>query len=258
MTDSMNFLPIEDIKDNLVFLKDGSVSLVLTTSAVNFGLLFETEQISIIESFAGLLNSLSFPIQITILSKRLNVSSYLATLDKAINTQTNPPLKAMTLRFRQFVESIIKENNVLDKEFYVCVSATSFELGILPKKIQDRSLAAATILSPRRDHLIKQLERLGIKASQLSSVELIKLFYEIYNPAENSNEPAELQASPQIPPPKTIPPKSQDMGKLGNLIVPISTPTPAPLPASPVKTLPPKQSYPLAPPFIVEELNDNI
>ncbi len=231
MTPSQNFLPIEDIKDDLVFLKNGSVNMVLSTSAVNFALLFETEQISIIESFAGLLNSLSFPIQISIISRRLDVSSYLTTLDRARSRQTNPQLKAYTERFRSFVESIIKENNVLDKQFYVSLSAGSVD-------------RAATILAPRRDHVIKQLARLGIKARQLQTIELVKLFYSIYNP-EPDNQ-IKLEASPvKAPPPPKI-----------SRIVPVPPP-PTPIPQTQTTT-PNTQptTTQLANPFVVEELPD--
>jgi hypothetical protein len=189
MASTQQFIPIEDIRDDLVFLKNGGVSLVISTSAVNFGLLFETEQISIIEAFAGLLNSLSFPIQIVISSKRLDVASYLTVLDEAMKKQVSPLLREMTMKYRGFVESIIKENNVLDKQFYVCINAPAIELGVLPKNAEDRTKKAMTLLMPRRDHLIRQLGRLGLKARQLNTVELVKLFYEIYNPPNGEISP---------------------------------------------------------------------
>lgn len=246
MSSSQQLIPIEDIKDELVFLKDGGVSAILTTSAVNFSLLFETEQTSIIEAFAGLLNSLSFPIQIVIYSKRLDVSAYLHTLDQAINNQNSPLLQQMTANYRQFVASIIRENEVLDKQFYVCLNVTASEIGLLPKSFQNKSKKALTLLAPRLDHLIKQLARLGLRSKQLNNDELIKLFYNIYNSdgmesikANNhpvtSPSPA-ATASPPLPAPKLQPP----------------TP-PSPPPPSPAVSV-----NHLTPPFIVEELNDDL
>lgn len=185
MSTSQQFVPIQEINNDLVFLKNGSVCMVLTTSAVNFSLLFDTEQISIIDSFAGLLNSLSFPIQIVIRSRRLDVSSYLGVIDSATQKQTNPLLKKMTMEYRQFVESIIKDNNVLDKQFYVCVYLTSAEMGLMGNNMKNKINKAATFLTPRRDHLIRQLGRVGLKTRQLNNSELIKLFYDIYNPQVN-------------------------------------------------------------------------
>lgn len=235
MSSSQQFVPIKNIQDNLIFLENGGASMVIYTSAVNFGLLFETEQISIIESFAGFLNSLSFPIQIVILSHRLDVSSYLKTLDQAMNTQTNPKLKELTAHYHQFIESIIKENDVLDKKFYISINASPSELGLLSKSITDTSKKAITLLSPRRDHVIRQLGRLGLRARQLNTMELVKLFYVVYNGLEDTIKPI----SPvQIPP--ILPPVVQS--------APLPPPIPIPIP---------QPSTPLSGPFIVEELNDD-
>lgn len=282
MTNSQQFVPIQEIRDDLVFLKDGSASVIITTSAVNFGLLFETEQISIIESFAGLLNSLSFPIQIIVRSKKLDVSSYLDTLAKAATAQTNSLLRNMTVRYRSFVESIIKENNVLDKQFYVCLNVSSLEMGFMPKNKADSSKKAITVLMPRRDHIIRQLSRLGLKARQLKTVELIELFYDIYNPealevafgAEATKNvqpqatppqpavrpiPAPLQpkATPTTPQLRPVPPAYQPTA-----VLPPPRPISSPSPATPIKPAANQPFYPpsvahLTPPFVVEELADD-
>ncbi len=173
---------IEDIKDDLIFLKDGGASLILNTTAVNFGLLFETEQMAIIDAFAQLLNSLSFPIQIVIRSKKMDISSYLSTLERALKSQTNQLLAQLTLDYRNFVEGLIKENDVLDKQFYVCLYVSAIEMGILPKQQTDRSRKAKAMLETRRDLILRQLNRIGLKARQLATAELINLFYDIYNP----------------------------------------------------------------------------
>ncbi|MCL4366750.1 hypothetical protein M1563_01125 [Patescibacteria group bacterium] len=185
---TQDHIPIEDIVNNLVFLKDGSVALVITTSAVNFGLLFETEQIAIIDAFAGFLNSLSFPIQVTIISRRLDVSSYLDTIDRARARQKNQALLAMTDHYRQFVESLIKEKNVLEKKFYVTLNVSGPELGFFKRSTLDRSRKAITVLNPRKDHVLRQLSRIGLKARQLSTEELVKLYYDIYNPEYSESE----------------------------------------------------------------------
>lgn len=195
MTTSQQFIPIQDVKSDLVFQKDGSVSIILSVSAVNFALLFETEQVSIIDSFAGLINSLSFPIQIVIYSKIMDVTSYLHTIDNAIAKQVNPLLKKMTLSYRDFVEKSIKDNNVLDKKFYICIKITPLELGLLPTKLEEKTRKVTTLLEPRRDHLIRQLDRLGLKAKQLTTEEIVKLFYEIYNPPITTSTALPVQSN---------------------------------------------------------------
>lgn len=273
MTSSQFFIPIQDIREDLVFLKDGSVSIVIITSAVNFALLFETEQMSIIDAFAGLLNSLSFPIQIVIRSKRLDVSSYLHTLDNAAKKQNNKLLQSMTYYYRQFVSSIIKENNVLDKQFYVCLNVSAIELGVIPRSAPDKTKKALTILLPRHDHLIRQLTRLGLKARQLKSEELVQLFYDIYNPSssEISFEPEAFgnfkTEQPQVTPPaQNLPPKPPApappiISPAATVMQPKTTPLSRapfqPAKPSPLLNPPPPSFANLAPPFVVEELADD-
>ncbi len=188
-------LDIEDIRNDLVILKDGSCCLILTTNAINFGLLSEPEQDAIIYAYAAFLNSLSFPIQIMIRSVRKDISSYLEQLRKAEAIQTKELLKEQIKKYRIFVEKIVKENQVLDKKFYVIIPFSSIELGVTagikqsfkkPQKLPfpiDYILEKAKInLYPKKDHLISQFSRLGLKARQLTNQELLALFYNIYNP----------------------------------------------------------------------------
>lgn len=180
MSTTQQHLSISDIKDNIVLLKDGSGALILQVSAVNFGLLSQREQIAIISAFAQMLNSLSFSIQILIFSERLNINSYLNLLDKAQRLQSNPLLSKMIVNYRLFIQSTIKENEVLDKKFYVVISLYKLELGLTPSRaaLQEK---IKTILLPRKDQIIRQLSRVGLKAIQLNTKELIELFYDIYN-----------------------------------------------------------------------------
>ena len=118
-------LDIYDVRDNLLVLKDGSVAAIVQTSAVNFGLLSEPEQEAIIYTYAGLLNSLNFPVQIVLRSRRKDISSYLALLTKAEAEQQNELLKNQIIKYREFVTKTVKENNVLDKKFYIIVPFSS-------------------------------------------------------------------------------------------------------------------------------------
>lgn len=188
-------LDIYTIKNHLVFLKDGSCSLVLRTTAINFNLLSEEEQDATIYAYAGLLNSLSFSIQILIRSQRKNISDYISLLDNRIQITPSQKVKENLLSYRQFVKSLVKENRVLEKKFYVIVSFSAIELGLTkstfnpfakePQKppfdldyIEEK---ASMALYPRRDHIIRQFARIGLKASQLTTSELVTLFYTIYN-----------------------------------------------------------------------------
>ena len=189
-------LDVDDVRDDLILLKDGSASMVLQSSSVNFGLLSEEEQDATIYAYAALLNSLTFPIQILIRSQKKDVSGYLQILQNAAAKQTNPLLKNRIKSYTNFVEKTVKEGNVLDKKFYIVIPFSYLELGVtsaVKKSLKGKQPAyqfskdfvvkkALTNLKPKRDHLFRQFARLGLKIRQLKTRELIQLLFSIYNP----------------------------------------------------------------------------
>ncbi len=197
---TQEFLEIEDILEDLVFLRDGSATLVLEVSAVNFGLLSEEEQDSLIYAYASLLNSLSFPLQVIILSKRMDISSYIELVTQTELNHTVPVMKERLRKYKEFILSIVKENKVLEKKFYICISFSALELGVKGAFGQKSKLSfsksyilsrAKTSLFPKRDHLLRQLGRVGLKGRQLPTQELVELFYNIYNPTNTGEKLAE-------------------------------------------------------------------
>ena len=122
---TQEFLEIEDIKDEILILKDGSAALILETTAVNFGLLSEEEQDSLIYAYASFLNSLSFPLQIVILSKRMDISSYIELISQKQQKENNKIIKERLKRYKEFILSIVKENKVLEKKFGVSAAAVA-------------------------------------------------------------------------------------------------------------------------------------
>ncbi len=184
-------LEIADIADDLVIMKDGSVALVIAVSAVNFGLLSEKEQEAIIFAYAGMINSLNFSIQIVVRSQQKDISHYLTLLEQEENKQTNPLLKSQIGSYRKFIAQTVKENNVLDKKFYVIIPFSSLELGVGTKKPPQATILerAKVALMPKRDHLMRQMGRLGLRAKQLTTAELIEVYYEIYNAGKVQKEP---------------------------------------------------------------------
>jgi hypothetical protein len=189
-------LDLEDIKDDIIILKDGSCCLILQTNAVNFDLLSEPEQDATIYAYAGLLNSLSFQIQIFIHSRQKDISSYLKLLKQQRIKQKSKKIKKQIIKYQKFIEKTVKENRVLDKKFYVVIPFSTYDLGVssgikksfgskpnhlpMPKSIILQK--AKTNLIPKRDHIMNQFHRLGLKIKQLKTKELIGLLYDIYNP----------------------------------------------------------------------------
>ena len=192
---TQEFLEIEDIVEDIVILSSGSAVLIIETSAVNFGLLSEDEQDALIYAYASFLNSLSFPLQIVILSKRMDISSYIEFLVAEEGKSPNMVMKDRIKTYREFILSTIKENKVLEKKFYLVIPFSVLEMGIkdttrsLTRKKKRLPFAkdyivsrAKTSLFPKRDHILRQLSRIGLKGRQLTTQELVELFYNLYNP----------------------------------------------------------------------------
>ena len=199
---TQEFLDIEDIVDNVIILRDGSAAIIIETPAVNFGLLAEEEQDALIYAYGALLNSLSFPLQITIMSKHVDISSYIELITHEEAKQPNPIIKDRLQRYREFILSIVKDNRVLEKKFYLIIPFSSLELGIkgafgggkkkkLPFPKDYILLRAKTSLLPKRDHILRQLGRIGLKGKLLGTQELIEFFYNIYNPTTTGERLAE-------------------------------------------------------------------
>lgn len=188
------FTEIEAIDHDLIMFADGSCCAVISATAVNFGLLSEKEQDLIIHSYAGLLNSLSFPIQILIKTQHKDVTSYLKLLEDQERKQKNPKLAKNMHDYRLFVAATVKEKDVLDKKFYLIIPFSRLELGTsttvlfstkkggLPYAKAYVFERALTVLSPKRDHMIRLLTRVGLQAKQLTSGQLVRLFFSSYNP----------------------------------------------------------------------------
>src|SRR4030067_1344218 len=110
---TQRFIEIVYIDHDIAMFADGACAMVVATTAVNFGLSPEKEQEAIIYAYAGLLNSLSFPIQILIRTQHKDISSYLKLLEDQEIKQQSPKLKKSIHDYRLFVAATVKDNDVL-------------------------------------------------------------------------------------------------------------------------------------------------
>ena len=195
-------LDIHEIKNNLVVLKSGTVCGVMQTTAVNFDLLSEIEQDATIAAFSMLLNSITFPVQVVLRSKQLDISKYVEKIHKVEQRLDDPLLKMQAESYRKFVQDTIKNNEVLDKKFYVVIpfggtadkepGSGPFDFfvklfGVHKKRVTvnvDEVLKEAEVkLYPKIDHIIKEFNRIGVRARQMTTQELVELYFDIYNPS---------------------------------------------------------------------------
>jgi type IV secretory pathway VirB4 component len=196
---TQQFIEIEEIQDDVVLLKDYSAVLVIEISAVNFWLLSSEEQMSIIYAYGSLLNSLSFPLQILILSKKMNISNYLDYLDQRIAKTSDEILKTRLKSYKEFIKNIVKKNTVLEKRFFFVIPFSPLELGI--SGVNTSSLKkdyvlsrAKTSLYPKRDHLLRLLAKIGLSGKVLQKQEITELFYNLYNPSPTGRPLAPVES----------------------------------------------------------------
>ena len=177
---TQKFTEIENIDEDIVILSGKNACLIIEVNATNFALLSKEEQDSKIFSYASLLNSLSFPVQIFIRSKKLDISSYLKLLETQGAQTQNQLLSAQINLYRDFVKELVKVNTVLDKKFYIVIPYSYLEKGVITSA--DSFLnQAKTSLASKAASVLSQIARLNLRAKTLGKEELIKLFYEIYN-----------------------------------------------------------------------------
>lgn len=194
------YLPIAEIRDNVAILKNGGLRAVLRTSSINIHLKSEEEQNAIIYSYQNFLNTLEFPLQINVRSKKLDLDNYLDTLKEVAAKQANTLLREQTLDYIDYVERLIEYADIMQKEFFVIVpydpprakKATIFQKFIehmTPKdslaKLRQREREFETLrkgLMQRVNIVTSGLENCGLKVEQLKTDELVTLFYECFNP----------------------------------------------------------------------------
>ena len=190
---TQDFTEIVDIIEDVVLFKGKNACSVLEVSSVNFFLLSADEQNARIYGYMSLINSLSFAIQILIVSKRVDMGNYLKVLDKKIEDLQNPHMKEHLTMYRQFIDELVKNEGLLDKKIYIVVPYSYLEgsLGTNPTQPAQKPqqpVKAGTFADQAKNALVSkrsviqaQVERMGLAARPLQHEELIKLFYEILN-----------------------------------------------------------------------------
>ncbi|MBD3328602.1 hypothetical protein GF340_04840 [Candidatus Peregrinibacteria bacterium] len=205
-TSTQTFLKISEIRDDTLVLKNGGLRGLLKVTSINFNLKSEDEQNAIIYSYQGFLNTLDFPVQIVVRSKKLDIDDYLDDLRKKGESQENKLLQAQTFEYIEYINKLVEYADIMEKEFYVIVPMDPFraqKLNIFQqffasmnakdsysdvKRRHDEFNELRKKLSQRVNTVKVGLENCGLKADELDTKDLIALFYEIYNPVSSRYE----------------------------------------------------------------------
>ena len=195
---TQDFIEIDEIKDDIVLMRDRSASLIIEVGTVNYWLLAQEEQDSIITAYGKLLNSLSFPVQILIISKKTDISTYLNLIDDKIKNQPADFMKKRLESYKNFIKTTVKKSEVLEKSFYFAIPFSPYEMGAvksIQKLTNDYIIERAKLsLYPKKDNLLRLLNKIGLKASVLQKQKIVELFYSLYNSNNNQNNLAQIEA----------------------------------------------------------------
>lgn len=204
---SQDFVPIKEVRDGIIILKDGGLRAVLVASSINLSLKSYDEQKAIIAQFQAFLNSLDFSTQIVVQSRRLDIRPYLLTLEERMQAQVEPLVKIQTQEYMDFIKTFTDEVNIMTKTFFVVVPYTSTILNTskkdvleklgFSKKNKDSSKNETsssisdfeekrTQLDQRVGVIMSGLSRFGVRSTQLGTEEVIELFYKTFNPGDIS------------------------------------------------------------------------
>lgn len=193
------YLDIEEIREGVVILRDGSMRAVILVSSINFDLKSEEERNSIITSFQNFLNSLAFPVQIMVNSKKIDLSGYINKLSEIQKHQKNDLLKVQTLGYMDFIQGLLEQVNIMDKNFFVVVpfypnviqkSGLLDKVPLMKKPPKENSSFEndKIQLMDRVDVVVGSLKSVGLNCASLDTQNLIELYYSLYNPVSSKTQ----------------------------------------------------------------------
>jgi len=199
---TQEFVPIEEIRDGVIIMKDGGMRGIILASSVNFSLKGEDEKTAILLQFQDFLNSLDFSIQIFIESRKLDIRPYLALLENQKKNQVNSLMKIQIQEYVEFIKNFTDNTNIMTKSFFVVVPYTPAFFGkgsgslignpFSAKKTPEAETKSEvetfeenrTQLEQRLSVVEQGLIRCGIRVARLGTEEIIEVFYKIFNPGD--------------------------------------------------------------------------
>lgn len=178
---------IKEVRDGILILPGNRFRLILSTSSLNFELQSEAEQDVIVDTFQSFLNSMTRPLQILVKIRELDIDRYLEDLKASRATESSEIYRRQLESYSSFIRTLVAGNKILTRRFYLVIPYDG-------KSANDFSLAKQQLLL-EQEVVIKGLEKLGMTAHRLNSLEILELFYNFYRPEQAKIQPlAEILA----------------------------------------------------------------
>ncbi len=196
---TQDFVPIKEVRDGIVILKDGGMRSIIMASSLNFALKSSDEQKSIIFQFQNFLNSLDFSVQIFVQSKKLDIKPYLALLEERYKEQITELMKIQTREYIEFIRTFTENTNIMTKSFFVVIPYSPSVLNtnnnvvvkLMGRTPKEKTPENADNFDENRSQLEQRvsvveqgLVRCGIRVVGLGTEEIVELFYKIFNPGD--------------------------------------------------------------------------
>lgn len=191
-TSTQKYLPFKSFKEGVLIMKDGSFRAVLMVNSINFNLKSQIEKESIINSYKTFLNSITFPIQIVLQSRILDLDDYLTKLETVRKTQSNELLQLQTKEYALFIRDLIGVANIMSKTFYIVITYNphiQIHQGFFARLFGKKPITAQGKFKEAKDEVLNRaqlvangLSPIGLDSILLNTEELIDLFYTTYNP----------------------------------------------------------------------------
>lgn len=191
-TASQTFVPIKEVREGIMLMKDGSYRGALIASSQNFALKASEEQEAIIGAFQTFLNTLDFSVQILVQSRQMDIRPYLGELKNREVSQTSDLMRIQLREYSSFVREFTERVRIMRKYFYVVVSYSGgvtqtggFSLPWEKKTTATEKIgfdAARTQLEQRLAVVAQGLAACGVKTNPLNTEEVLELLYRSFNP----------------------------------------------------------------------------
>jgi len=197
---TQEFVPIKEVRDGVVILKDGSIRMVLMASSINLALKSQDEQQAVMAQFQNFLNSLEFNVQFFIQSRELDIRPYLALLQSRESQELDDLMKLQIREYMSFIRDFTERANIMTKNFFIVVpydpallargGAAAALTSLIPSGNNSASLTDEqfeqyrTQLEQRVAVIEQGLIRTGVRVAPLGTEEVIELFYKLFNPGE--------------------------------------------------------------------------
>lgn len=202
---TQDFVPIERVRDGIIILRNGELRATLITNSLNLGLKSEDEQQAILAQFQNFLNSLDFPVQFFVQSRKLNIKPYMDLLKARSGEVKEDLLKIQIHEYMGFIEKFTQETDIMTKHFFIVIpyfsqiaaavnpsSLLSFSSTPSQKTREDDFETSRIQLEQRVATVLQGLSRFGLRGKRLGTEEVIELFYKTFNPSDANREAPKL------------------------------------------------------------------